>query len=202
MELGPFDFERAPTTTSLWIAEGVTSYYGGLIVRRSGLATDEDYLASVSAQIRQLQASPGRLLQTLEQSSADVWNNSLSGVNPAATTVSYYGKGQVVGFLLDAHIRRLTDGRKSFDDAMRLAYRRYSGARGFTPEQFRGVVEETAGADLTDWFKKAIGSTEELDYSEALDWWGLRFGEEWTLEVRPDATSTQGAHLAAWLSGR
>ncbi len=171
-------------------------------MRRSGLATDDDYLTSLSGQIRQLQTSPGRLLQTLEQSSADVWNNSLSGVNPAATTVSYYGKGQVVGFLLDAHVRRLTDGRKSFDDAMRLAYRRYAGAQGFTAGQFRSVVEETAGADLAEWFTKAIGLTEELDYSEALDWWGLAFGPGWKLEVRPDATSAQRAHLAAWLSGR
>lgn len=202
VELGPFDFENAPTTTSMWISEGVTSYYGGLMVRRSGLNTDDEYLTSLSSQIDRLQKAPGRLMQTLEQSSADVWNNSLSGVNPAATTVSYYGKGQVVAFLLDAHIRTLTNGRRSFDDGMRLAYKRYSGTSGFTPDQFRAVIEEVAGADLKEWFRKAIASTEELDYTEALDWFGLRFAPDWRLEVQPGATPAPRAHLRAWLSSR
>jgi hypothetical protein len=31
------------------------------------------------------------------------------------------------------------------------------------------------GVDLQAWFKKAVSSTEELDYDPALDWFGLRF---------------------------
>lgn len=197
--LGPFDFEHAPRTTSLWMAEGVTSYYSGLLLRRSGLSTTEQYLASLSSQIGQLQKAPGRLLQTLEQSSAEVWSNSLSGVNPSASTVSYYGKGLVVAWVLDAHIRRLTGGARSFDDVMRLAYRRYSGATGFTPEELQATSGEIAGTDLTAWFHTALASTEELDYAEALDWYGLRFVNGWTLDAIPDATSTQQRHLRDWL---
>lgn len=59
-----------------------------------------------------------------------MWNNSLSGVRPDSTTVSYYVKGEVIALLLDARIRHATGGEKSLDDLMRLAYRRYSGARG------------------------------------------------------------------------
>ncbi len=37
IELGPFDYEHPPTTSGLWIAEGLTSYYGELVVvRRTG----------------------------------------------------------------------------------------------------------------------------------------------------------------------
>ena len=95
----------------------------------------EEYLASLSSAIRRLQDSPGRLLQSLEQSSLEVWTNSNSGVGAAPTTVSYYVKGQVVGFLLDARIRVATEGRRGFGDVMRLAYQRYGGDRGFTPEE-------------------------------------------------------------------
>jgi predicted metalloprotease with PDZ domain len=198
VELGPFDFEHAPTTTSLWFSEGVTSYYGNLMIRRSGLGDNAEQLASLSSPIGQLQTSPGRLLQTLEQSSAEVWNNSLSGVNAAPTTVSYYGKGLIVGFLLDAHIRHVTDDKKSLDDVMRLAYQRFGGERGFTADQFRATAESVAGVDLKAWFHKAIGSTEELDYTEALDWFGLSMSSEWKLEPRPDATPAQRAHLQSW----
>ncbi|MEO8682708.1 MAG: hypothetical protein ABI665_26910 [Vicinamibacterales bacterium] len=200
VELGPFDFEHAPTTTSLWFSEGVTSYYGNLMLRRAGLGDNAEQLASLSSQIGQLQKSPGRLLQTLEQSSAEVWNNSLSGVNAAPTTVSYYGKGLIVGFLLDAHIRHTTNDQKSFDDVMRLAYSRFGGERGFTADQLRATADTVAGVDLKAWFGKALGSTDELDYTEALEWFGLSLSSEWQLEERPDATPAQQAHLKSWLT--
>ena len=203
IELGPFDYEQPPSTPSLWLSEGVTSYFAGLFVARAGLATPEEFLASLSFQIRNLQDSPGRLLQSLEQSSMEVWSNSNSGVGAAPTTVSYYVKGEVVGFLLDARIQRVTDGRGSLQDVMRTAYQRYGGERGFEPQEFEAVVEEVAGVSFRDWFHRALATTEELDYSSALDWYGLRFADDgsWALEVREDATALQRARLTALISG-
>jgi predicted metalloprotease with PDZ domain len=213
VELGPFDFEHPPRTSSLWISEGLTSYYGELLVTRAGLAKPEDFLAANSSHIEQLQNSPGRLVQTLDQSSLDVWESGTSGVGRNNTkTVSYYVKGPIAGFLLDARIRRVTDGKKSLDDVMKLAYKRYGGDRGFTPEQFRLAAEEVAGADLKDWFRKVLSSTEELDYAEALDWYGLRFApapepakdekpvKKWTLEIRTDASEAQKEHFRKLLA--
>jgi predicted metalloprotease with PDZ domain len=209
IELGPFDYEHPPSTKSLWIAEGLTTYFGDLIVARAGLAAPRDFLAGLSTHIAQLQGSPGRLVQTLEQASLDVWGSGTSGVGrDPATKLSYYVKGPVVGFLLDARIRRATAGRRSLDDAMRLAYQRYSGERGFTPEQFRATAEEVAGAGLVEWFRRAISSTEELDYGEALNWFGLRFApapaadpaKAWELEVRTDASPAQQEHFRALVS--
>lgn len=106
VELGPFDYENPPKTESLWIAEGLTSYFGDLIVARSGLVGSNVFLDGLSRDIRQLQNSSGRLLQTLEQSSLDVWSSGTSGVGRDNTkTVNYYVKGPIVGFLLDAKIR-------------------------------------------------------------------------------------------------
>ena len=80
VELGPFDYEHPPQTASLWISEGLTSYFGELIVSRAGLGTTDDFLASLSTHIGQLQNAPGRLVQTLEQSSLDVWTSGNSGL--------------------------------------------------------------------------------------------------------------------------
>jgi len=205
VELGPFDYKQPPTTKSLWISEGLTSYFGELFTARGGLATLTEYLASLSAHISAVQDAPGRLVQTLEQSSLSVWTaGGTSGVgNDPSSTVSYYEKGAVVGFLLDAHIRRLTEGKRSLDDVMRLAYQRHSGRRGFTPTQFRQAAEDVAAEDLSRWFARTIASTAELDYSEALEWYGLRFAptndvaKRWTLELAPDATAAQRMHLQA-----
>ena len=205
VELGPFDFEKPPTTRTLWIAEGLTSYYTDLLMHRAGLRTRDQYLSSLSNSIGGLQGSPGRLLQSVEQSSIEVWDNSNSGINPSAATVSYYNKGNVLGLLLDARIRRVTGGRRSLDDVMRLAYRRFAGERGFTADEFRATAEEVAGTSLQGWFEGSVSSREELDYTDLLEWHGLRFtasqgrAGNWQLEVRPDQTAAQKRNLERWL---
>jgi len=205
IELGPFDYEELPSTPSLWISEGLTTYYGDLAVVRSGVGTLEQHLAGLSGNIRSVQTTPGRLVQTLVEASLSAGRSSSSGVGgDPKTTISYYEKGPVVGFLLDARIRRLSGEKKSLDDVMRLAYARYSGAKGFTPEQFVATANEVAGADLTEYFHELLETTHELDYAEALEWFGLRFAEPgaqdpkraWKLEVLPDANAAQQRHLA------
>ena len=202
VELGPFDYEKEPRTAGLWVAEGITCYYDALLTCRAELATSQDFLARLSGTIARLQKSPGRL----EQASLDVWTSSFSGLGGGSKTVSYYVKVPVVAFLLDAEVQRATNGVKKLDDVMKLAYQRYSGAKGFTPEQFRKTVEEVTGTELRTWFEKTINSTEELDYAPALDWFGLRFAsgdaatKTWRLEIRDDATEAQRRRLKAWLS--
>ena len=176
------------------------------MLRRGGLIDTERYLAMLSRQITALQTSPGRLKQSLEQSSQGVWSNSLSGVGASDATVSYYVKGEVAGVLLDAHIRKLSDGKASLDDVMRQAYRRYGGKTGFRPEQFTAVAETVAGHPLQPWFAAAIGAPGELDYAEALDWYGLDLtrtetpdGPKFALSVAPDADAAQTARRRAWL---
>jgi predicted metalloprotease with PDZ domain len=206
VELGPFDYEKPPSTSSLWISEGLTTYGADLVVARASLCTTEEFLTLLSNNIATLQGSPGRLKQTLEQASLDVWNSGTSGVGrDPENLVSYYVKGPVVGFVLDAKIQRATGGKKSLQDVMRLAYRKYSGARGFTADEFRKTAEAVAKIDLAGPFHSWLASTDEIDYREALDWFGLKFTSEagsakpWQLAVRKDASPEQTRRLRKWL---
>jgi predicted metalloprotease with PDZ domain len=184
VELGPFDYEAENTTRGLWVAEGITEYYGGLMVRRAGLSSDAEYLGtakepardSLSDLIHTLQTTPGRLAHSVAEASFDAWIKLYRpDENSKNTSISYYVKGAVIAWLLDARIRRETSDAKSLDDVMRLAFERFSGERGFTEEEFERIASDIAGCDLRDFFARAIRSTEELDYSEALDWFGLQF---------------------------
>ena len=178
-ELMPGEYETEPYTTSLGIAEGFTSYYAPLMVRRAGLSSEEELLASLSRTIRELQNTPGRLVQSLSQSSFDTWIKFYRpDENSENTAISYYTKGAVAGFLLDARVRTATGGVKSLDDVMRLALARNPTGAGYTPAAFRAAASEVAGTDLSAWFARVFDSTDELDYREALDWFGLRFANE------------------------
>jgi predicted metalloprotease with PDZ domain len=123
-----------------------------------------------------VQTTPGRAVQSAELASQDAWikyyrpdENSLN------SSVSYYSKGAVLGFVLDAKIRKATGGTKSLDDVMRAAYQKYSGARGYTPDEFRAVAEQVAGTGLASFWDAVVEGTSEIDYAEALDLLGLRF---------------------------
>jgi predicted metalloprotease with PDZ domain len=185
IELGPFDYENEVYTKGLWIAEGFTDYYGGLLVMRAGLSTRDEYLEDLSGQIESVQTVPGRLAQPVGMASYDTWIKQYRpDENTPNTAINYYPKGAVIAFLLDAKIQRATNGAKSLDDAMRLAYERYSGAKGYTLDQFYQTMSEVAGTDLKAWFATVVDTTDELDYTEALDWFGLRFRPVDTKEAK------------------
>jgi predicted metalloprotease with PDZ domain len=191
IELGPFDYEHENYPRSLWISEGLTDYYADVQLARAGLYTRDEYLHELSNAIRTLQTTPARLTQTAEMASFDAWIKQYRpDDNTVNSTVSYYTKGAVLGFVLDARIRAATSDAKSLDDVMRLAFARYSGARGFTPEDFRKTATEAAGTDLGPWFTRALESTDEVDYGPALDWFGLQF-------VNPPAPADNPGWLGA-----
>src|SRR5207248_6323392 len=71
--LGPFDYTQENYTRLLWVAEGITSYYADLVLRRAGLVSESEFLASTARSFQSLQDTPGRLVQSAEESSFDTW---------------------------------------------------------------------------------------------------------------------------------
>ena len=161
VELGPFEYERENYTRTLWVAEGLTDYYGDLLAVRAGVITPEEYLVALSETIASLQTTPGRLSQSVEEASFDAWIRYYrQDENTPNTTISYYTKGAVIGFLLDLEIRKATNNSRSLDDLMTEAYARYSGAKGYTSAEFRALASEVAGVDLSAWLRTALDTTD------------------------------------------
>jgi predicted metalloprotease with PDZ domain len=186
-ELTRYQYETETNTRGLWIAEGITSYYEDLMLIRAGLIDQPAYLKRLSKNIEKLQTNPGRNVQSLAESSFDTWTKFYRpDENSLNTRTSYYVKGCVVAFLLDAKIRELTNDARSLDDVMRLLYQRHSGAQGYSNADFTRITSEVAGSDLTGWLAHAVESTEELNYEQALNWFGLQF------QTPPKATPSGG----------
>ena len=173
--LGPFDYEAENYTRGLWIAEGITAYFDSLLLRRAGLSKDQDLLKRLSDQIKAVQTTPGRAVRSLEMASQDAWIKYYRpDENSRNTNVSYYSKGAVVAFLLDALIQERTHGTQNLDEVMRVAYGRFA-EDGYTPETFEKLASEIARTNLEPWFQKYSAGTDELNFKPALDWYGLRF---------------------------
>lgn len=176
VELGPFEYEHENYSPSLWVVEGLTSYYQHILLARAGYHTHEKYLGALSGSIAGTEKTPGRFVQSLSESSFDAWIKAYrKDENSINALFSYYSGGAVAGFLMDAKIQQETDGSRSLDDVLRAAFERYSGKSGYTETEFIALASEIAGKDLTDWFDRLVRQPNQFDYQPALDWYGLEF---------------------------
>jgi predicted metalloprotease with PDZ domain len=173
--LGPFDYTQENYTKLLWVAEGITSYYESIILLRAGLLSGEDYLNELASAIRDLQNTPGRFEQSLEESSFDAWIKYYRpDENSVNSQISYYDKGAIVGAMLDLEIRRASKNARSLDDVLRALYEEhYKRDRNYTPEDFQRIAERTAGASLDNFFSRYVRGREEIDFNTILNHVGL-----------------------------
>jgi predicted metalloprotease with PDZ domain len=174
--LGPFDYTKENYTKLLWVAEGITEYYGQLMLRRAGFISDEAYLAHIASQIQDFQDTPGRAVMSAEDASFNSWIKEYRpDENSINSQFSYYDKGELLGMLLDLEIRRRSNNAKSLDDVMRSLYNDFfKRNRNYTPADFQKVCETAAGSSLDDFFAHYVRGTDELPYNQILSAAGLR----------------------------
>ncbi|MEW5687320.1 MAG: M61 family peptidase [Pseudomonadota bacterium] len=178
-ELEPFDFTRANPTPSLWLAEGFTSYYGPLLIRRAGLSTVDEYLKDLGPLLSGVINSPGRAYgspqdQSLQAAFRDA-ATALDPTNPNLVT-SYYPYGAVIGLALDLKLR----GRPTpatLDDFMRRLWTVHGKTEKpyVTADLQKALAEVTADAGFADaFFKASIAGPELPDFEPLLAQAGLK----------------------------
>src|SRR5215217_782351 len=174
--LGPFDYTQENYTKVLWVAEGITDYYADLVLRRAGLISENEFLNATARSIKSLQNTPGRLVQSVEESSFDAWIKYYrQDENSVNSQISYYDKGAILGLLLDLEIRKRNNSTKALDDVMRYLYAEFfKKDRNYTPQDFQKACELMAGSSLEDFFNRFVRAKEELDYNVAFEAAGLR----------------------------
>jgi predicted metalloprotease with PDZ domain len=185
---GPWDWTRPANTKSLWIAEGLTQYYGNLMLRRAGLWDDLQYLSGLEDSLRYVENSPGnRLMSAVDASLAAPFIDSAvhrQQTNLPNTSITYYLKGELLGVVMDLTIRGRTNGRRSLDDVFRQMYDEfyvkapnasyYLKGRGYTEEDFVRVLSQVAGTDMQGFYDRYIRGVDPLPYDTALSVVGLR----------------------------
>jgi len=185
----PYDLWHETHTRLLWIFEGFTSYYDDLMLVRSGVITPQDYLTLLGRTISLVLRGPGRLRQSLADSSFDAWTKYYrQDENSPNSIVSYYAKGALVALALDLTLRARTQGQRSLDDVMRLMWTRYGrsfynadGAaamqqQGLAEEAFEPLVREASGLDLKRELRAWVEGTADLPLARLLEPFGIDLG--------------------------
>lgn len=194
IELGPFDYDREVFTPSLWVSEGLTVYYESRLLYDAGLVDGAYVRRTMSNFIRTVEEKEGHRHMSLRQSSYDIWLNFFNrNGNAKETTISYYDKGPVIGLFMDIEIRRLTQGRRSLDDLMRLLYHRFyrERQRGFTEAEFWDACTEVAGSPLTE-IRRYVETTEAIDYQKYLGYAGWTINSSYEILPKQQIDTSAG----------
>ncbi len=190
--LKQYDYNNEQYFHELWVAEGVTSYYDELFVARSGLCKPKEYLDKLGKNIAAVQNAPGRLSQSLTDSSFDAWIKYYRpDENANNSRISYYLKGALIGLLLDVEIRSKTDGAKSLDDVMRQLWQSHRES-GYTNQDFSNIVGQVTGQSFDNWLREHLDTTQEMDFSKMLDWYGLEWKKKEADKDAPAEKSLYG----------
>lgn len=184
-----YDYRREQYTPDLWLAEGLTSYYDDLLLSRAGVIEPAEYLDRLARQIHSLELTPGRARLSLRQASRDAWIRQYQpDANAINSTVSYYIKGAVLGFALDARLRQVGRGDVTLDQVLRALYDA-PGGRVYGEDSFLAQVNALADAETAAWLDGLLDTPADPDIDSALDWFGL------ALNRRPGTTGETDADL-------
>lgn len=161
-DLEPFDFQRANMSRHLWFAEGVTNYYGKLVLSRTGHFDLTTYLDKTVAALNKVKLSPGRqFFSATGMSEMAPFVDAAVSVDPtnyANSYISYYTYGEVLGLALDLTLRTEFDGL-SLDLLMRKLWQNFGKVgRPYTEQDIQlALAELTSSPDFAkDFFNRYI----------------------------------------------
>ena len=181
----PYDYTREDYVKELWVAEGTTSYYGELMLVRTGFKAQQEFLDDVVRSVQEDRMRPGNKVQSVTESSFDAWVKYWRGRQDAYNAESdYYGKGSHVSLLLDLVIRNMSKNKHSLDDVMRTMFERFPLGKGYTVDDLQKVCEEMAGSSLQQFFLDYVHGTTPLPWEKFLGYAGLQL-EKKNTEPKP-----------------
>ncbi len=188
-----YDLNKEGYTSLLWIFEGFTSYYDDLLLLRSGVIDQEAYLKLLKSQIERYLQNPGRLIQTVAESSFDAWVKFYrqdENSNNAGT--SYYNKGCLVALCLDLGLRLRGS---SLDALMRKLYENAQNGIQVNQRTIYELCKELTGDSWIEQINHLINTTDELPLDQLLPEFGISY------QVKDDKSLPFGLKLSDQAQG-
>ncbi|CAD5248597.1 MULTISPECIES: M61 family metallopeptidase [unclassified Imperialibacter] len=205
-ELQPYDFSKENYFETGYVAEGFTTYYGDLMLARSGVYGEQWYLNELNKLLSRHFQNFGRFNQSVAESSFDLWLDGYQAGVPNRK-VSIYVKGAIIALMLDFTIRISSNGKYSMDDVMRALWDDfYKSRKPYEKNDIQKIAEKLAARPLQDFFEKFVDGNEiiENELGTLADQFGLALQKklpdalherELGFKVRADADRLVVSHV-------
>ncbi len=199
--LEPFDFERANMSGELWFAEGFTSYYGPLVLKRAGLSSVDRFAQTIGPAINAVLTAPGRevfsVVEIARQAPFVDAATANDPVNTQNTFISYYTYGEAIAAGLDLTIRTRFPG-KSLDHWMRQMWKEHPDVqKPYTLEDLQTALGNATGdkSFAAEFFRRHITGKEPIPFQPLLAYAGFELRKRpgnhvWLGALRYDLTDS------------
>jgi predicted metalloprotease with PDZ domain len=160
----PYDFTKENYSRLGYIYEGITTYYGDLMLWRSGVWTFETYANSLAGDLDRHLNNSGRFNYSLAESSFDTW---LDGYVPGikGRKVSIYMEGLLAALIADVMVMEATDCKANLDTVLRRLYdESFKKGRGYSQEMYQRILEEVTGISFKSYFSDVIDGFGQWDF--------------------------------------
>jgi predicted metalloprotease with PDZ domain len=184
----PFDFEQADMSDDLWLGEGFTNYFDGLIQHRAGFTSLDGFAGELAGVINTVLLSPGRMFRSaVDMSRLAPFVDAAASIDRTAWPnlfISYYTYGQAIGLGLDLSLRDRSNGKISGDEYMRALWARFGRpgqkepgkvATAYSIDGLKETLATVSGdrSFANDFFSKFVEGREVVDYARLLERAGL-----------------------------
>ncbi len=166
------DYSMPMRGSLLWVYEGQTQYWGGVLAARSGLHTEQQALDRLALLAARFDHLPGRQWRAMQ----DTTNDPIaSGRRPQAwknwqRNEDYYSEGLLIWLDADTLIRELSDGGKSLDDFASGFFGINDGSQVPVTYTFDGIVAALNDVQTYDWETFLRDRVEGHGPEAPLDW--------------------------------
>lgn len=174
-EMQPYDFTRENYFRTGYVAEGVTTFMGDLMLVRSGGFSQERFGQELTQFAQRHYDNFGRMHHSVAESSFDMWLDGYTKGVPHRK-VSIYNEGALLAIMCDLMLREATGNKHSLDDVMRALYEEYAQQGiGYTEEAYRSLLERFSGRSFKKFFEQYVNGVAgiEKDLKKCLRYVGL-----------------------------
>jgi predicted metalloprotease with PDZ domain len=197
------DFNTVEEDDLLWVYEGLTDYWSGVLTTRSGMWNAAQYRDSMASIAAAMSARTGRSWRSLQDTAdaAPLTYYGGGGFGNYRRGTDFYPEGQLLWLDVDTQIRELSGGKHSLDDFARAFFGMDNGSYVTRTYTFEDVVDTLNQVQPYDW-KTFLRS--RLDYTgDALPehgiergGWKLAFTDQPNAEDKAAESIRHGVNLA------
>ncbi|HYC85971.1 MAG TPA: peptidase M61, partial [Chryseosolibacter sp.] len=173
-EIENFDFNNPKMSQHLWMYEGVTEYFAGLVQVKYGLIGIDQYIGMLQEK-----------MLTADQFINDVPFTQISKFTLDKYHDQYYNvyqKGALIGLCLDIKLRKLSNGAYGLQNLMRDLSKKYGKNKAFEDDKLFEEITRMTYPEIGTFFEKHVNGPEKLPLKEVFNDIGIIYNEQDTIQ--------------------
>ena len=180
IEMYPYDYTKENYFRTGFVAEGVTTYMGDLMLYNSGVFNWNEFVKTQNQNLERHLMNYGRFNLSVADSGFDNWLDGYKLGAPNRKT-SIYPDAALCMLMVDIEIIKNSNGKSSLHSVMKELYKEFAlKSRGYSENDFQNICVKYGGEKVKEIFKNHIYGTNNYvpSLETALDLVGLQLKEK------------------------